>query len=101
MASIEQARAALAPHGGLAPKTAAEHRRGDIALPPAAATIDEQVAAIDFVCDSNTEAVHHQSVLRAEIRFDLDVKVLAVEPTIVRHLLKKRMGHRSQLRPCR
>jgi hypothetical protein len=46
LASIEQARAALAPHGALAPQTAAEHWRGDVALPAAVATFYEQVGPL-------------------------------------------------------
>ena len=46
MASIEQARAALAPHGALAPQSAAEHWRGDIALPPAIEAFYAQVGPL-------------------------------------------------------
>ncbi|QNK70813.1 hypothetical protein [Variovorax sp. PAMC26660] len=46
MASIEQARAALAPHGALASQTAAEHWRGDIPLPPVIATFYEQIGPL-------------------------------------------------------
>lgn len=46
MVSIEQARAALAPHGALAPQPAAAHWRGDIPLPPAIATFYEQVGPL-------------------------------------------------------
>lgn len=46
MASIEQARAALAPHGALAPQAAAAHWHGDIPLPPAIAAFYEQVGPL-------------------------------------------------------
>ncbi|RQO59452.1 hypothetical protein DBV14_07020 [Variovorax sp. KBW07] len=44
--SIEQARAALAPHGELATQTAAEHWRGDIPLPPAIEAFYAQVGPL-------------------------------------------------------
>lgn len=46
MASIEQARAALAPYGELAAQPAAEHWHGDIPLPPVIATFYEQIGPL-------------------------------------------------------
>jgi hypothetical protein len=46
MASIEQARAALAPHGALAPQSAADHWRGEIPLPEPIASFYEQVGPL-------------------------------------------------------
>lgn len=46
MASIEQARAALAPHGVLVPQLAAEHWHGEIPLPEAIAAFYEQVGPL-------------------------------------------------------
>ena len=46
MASTEQARAALAPHGALAPQLAAEHWRGEIALPGVREIAAGDVAAL-------------------------------------------------------
>ena len=46
MASIEQARAALAPHGALAPQSAAEHWRAEIPLPAAIETFYAQVGPL-------------------------------------------------------
>jgi hypothetical protein len=44
--SIEQARAALASHGELAPQPAAQHWRGDIPLPPALETFYERIGPL-------------------------------------------------------
>jgi len=46
MASIEQARAALASHGALAPQSTAEHWRGEIPLPAAIETFYAQVGPL-------------------------------------------------------
>jgi hypothetical protein len=46
LASIEQARAALASHGALAPQPAADHWHGDIPLPAAIAAFYEQVGPL-------------------------------------------------------
>lgn len=46
MASIEQARAALAPHGAPAPQSAAEHWRAEIPLPAAIETFYAQVGPL-------------------------------------------------------